>query len=58
MRKRNTRLLAAALECLGIVVTSIGIGCELSYGGDLHFMIITVGSCLVAVGGLLWAKTR
>jgi len=58
MRKRTTQILAAALECLGIAVTGVGIGCELAYGGELHLVVITVGSCLISAGGLLWAKTR
>ena len=58
MDKRNTRLVAAALECVGIVVTSVGIGCELSYGADYYWAVITAGSCLVAVGSLLWAKVK
>jgi len=36
----------------------VGIGCELALGGELHLVVITVGSCLVSVGGLLWAKAR
>ena len=55
---RRTRLLAAGIECVGIAVTGIGIGCELAHGGELHLVVITVGSCLISVGGLLWAKTR
>jgi len=54
----SKRLIAAAIECVGIVVTSVGIGCELSLGGDMFFALITGGSCLVAVGGMLWAKVR
>jgi len=58
MKLSHKRLLAAALECLGIVITSIGIGCELSSGGHSYLVLITVGSCLVAAGGMLWAKVK
>ena len=58
MKLSHKRLAAAALECVGIVVTSIGIGLELSVGGNVHLVTITAGSCLVAVGGMLWAKVR
>ncbi len=58
MNKQTTRLYAAAIECIGIMVTSVGIGCELSIGGDIHLVVITVGSCLISAGGLLWAKAR
>ena len=58
MNKKRTRLVAVGIECVGIAVTGIGIGCELAFGGDLHLVVITVGSCLISAGGLLWAKTR
>jgi hypothetical protein len=58
MQENTTRLWAVALECVGIAVTGVGIGCELAFGGDLHLVVITVGSCLISVGGLLWAKVR
>jgi len=58
MKRETTRLWAAAIECVGIAVTGVGIGCELALGGELHLVVITVGSCLVSVGGLLWAKAR
>lgn len=58
MKRETTRLLAAAIECVGITVTGVGIGCELAFGSDLYLVVITVGSCLVSIGGLLWAKAR
>jgi len=58
MNRETRRLLATAIECVGIAVTGVGIGCELALGGELHLVVITVGSCLVSIGGLLWAKAR
>jgi len=58
MKREVTKVLAVALECVGIAVTGVGIGCELAFGGELHLVVITVGSCLVSVGGLLWAKVK
>lgn len=58
MTLSHKRLLAAALECLGIVVTSVGIGFEISKGADKYLVVITVGSCLFAVGAMLWAKVK
>ena len=58
MTRETTRLWATAIECVGIAVTGVGIGCELAFGGDVHLVVITIGSCLVSVGGLLWAKAR
>ena len=58
MTRETTRLWAAAIECVGIAVTGVGIGCELALGSDLYLVAITVGSCLVSIGGLLWAKAR
>ena len=58
MTEHTIKLWATAIECVGIAVTGVGIGCELAVGGDLYLVVITVGSCLVSVGGLLWAKAR
>ena len=58
MNRQTIRLLAIALECVGIAVTGVGIGCELALGGGAHLVVITVGSCLISIGGLLWAKAR
>ncbi len=58
MKLSHKRLAAAILECVGIVVTAVGIGLELAFGGDVHLVVVTVGSCLVSVGSLLWAKVR
>lgn len=58
MTRSQKRALAAGLECLGIVVTSVGIGCELAYGGYTYLVVITVGSCVIATGAMLWAKVK
>ena len=58
MKEHTVKLWATAIECTGIAVTGVGIGCELAFGGELHLVVITVGSCLVSIGGLLWAKAR
>ena len=58
MKEHTVKLWATAIECAGIAVTGVGIGCELAFGGELHLVVITVGSCLVSIGGLLWAKAR
>jgi hypothetical protein len=58
VNKRTVKFWATAIECVGIAITGVGIGCELAIGGDIFLVVITVGSCLVSVGGLLWAKAR
>ncbi len=58
MNRHTIRLLAVAIECVGITITGVGIGCELALGGDVHLVVITAGSCLISIGGLLWAKAR
>lgn len=56
MDKMKVRKLAAAIECLGIGIASVGVGLELAYGGALHLVIITAGAVIIAVGSLLYAK--
>jgi len=57
-RLAQKRFAVAALEFTGVVVTSVGIGCELMQGGDVYLVVITAGSCLIAVGGMLWTKVK
>lgn len=51
-----SRLLAVALELVGIATVGGGIGIELSMKADVGFVLITGGSCLIAIGGVLWGK--
>ena len=49
-------ILALVIELTGIAAIGTGIGIELAAGADLGWVIVTVGSCLVAMGGLIWGK--
>jgi hypothetical protein len=50
-------LLAAILiELIGIATTSTGIGMELMHSGEIYLVVITTGSCMVALGGVLFGK--
>ena len=46
----------AAIELIGIAIIGAGIAYEVSYEADIGFIIITSGSCVVAMGGVLWGK--
>jgi len=48
--------LALGIELAGIAVAGTGIGLELAHGGDVYMMTITIGSCLIAGGGMLFNK--
>jgi len=50
------KIIPIAIELTGIAVVGIGIGLELSVGGDVYLVMITVGSALVAGGGVIWGK--
>jgi len=50
------QLLAIVLELVGITIIGTGIGVELISGADVGLVIITIGSCLVASGGIIWGK--
>ena len=50
------RLLAVTLEIVGIAAIGAGIGVELITGADIGLVVITIGSCLVASGGVIWGK--
>ena len=50
------RLFPITLELLGIATIGVGIGIEVVMGADVGFVVISVGSCLVAMGGVIWGK--
>jgi len=50
------KALAIALESIGICAIIGGIIFEAQVQAPTGFIIITVGSALIAFGGMLWAK--
>jgi hypothetical protein len=52
----NRKLLPVALELIGIATIGVGIGVELATHADVGWGLVTTGSCLVAVGGVIWGK--
>lgn len=52
----NLTKLAMTVEIVGSAIVACGIGIEVGYGAHIGFLGITVGSFLVALGGVLWAK--
>ena len=53
---RDTKVLAIALEAVGMCIVLGGIVVEVSMHADAGFVAITAGSLIVMGGGLLWAK--
>jgi hypothetical protein len=52
----SRKLLPVALELVGIATIGVGIGVELATHADVGWALVTTGSCLVAVGGVIWGK--
>ena len=50
------RLISIILELAGISVIGAGIGVEVIVGAHFGLVVITAGSCLVAIGGVIWGK--
>jgi hypothetical protein len=50
------KLVPIALELVGIAAIGVGIGVELATHADIGWAIVTTGSCMVAVGGVIWGK--
>ena len=50
------KLIPIALELVGIAVIGAGIGIEFAYEADWGFVLITSGSLMVAMGGVIWGK--
>ena len=49
-------LVSVMIEMIGIAAIGVGIGVEIAYGADWGYIILTVGSVMVAGGGILYAK--
>lgn len=49
-------IVALLIEAAGIATVTIGVIQEYAVGGPIYLIVITVGSCIVAVGGLIVAK--
>ena len=50
------KLFPICLELLGIAVIGTGVGIEIGMGADIGYIAITVGSVLVACGGVVYGK--
>jgi hypothetical protein len=50
------KLLTITLEVVGIAAISVGIGVELATHANIGWAVVTTGSCLVAIGGVIWGK--
>lgn len=50
------KLLTVTLELFGIAAIGVGVGVELIAGEAVGLTVITGGSCLVAIGSVIWAK--
>ncbi len=46
----------AGIEVVAGLLVAAGVGVEIAYGADLGWILISVGSLLVAFGSGLWAK--
>ena len=50
------KLISIILELTGIGAIGAGIGVEVIVGAYFGLVMITAGSCLVAIGGVIWGK--
>lgn len=50
------RLIPVIIELAGISIVGAGIGLELARGGQAYLIMITVGSLLIATGGVIYGK--
>ena len=51
-----SKTLAIAFETVGCVIILTGIAIEVSMRAHLGYVLITSGACIVAVGGMIFAK--
>ena len=53
---KRKHLIPITIELAGISVIGAGIGLELARGGAIYLVMITVGSLLIATGGVIYGK--
>ncbi|GAI59519.1 unnamed protein product [marine sediment metagenome] len=53
---KKKQLIPILIELIGISIISVGIGLEITLGGDVFFVLITLGSLLIATGSIIWGK--
>jgi len=52
----SKKLLPVILEIVGVAAIGVGIGVELATCADIGWTMVTTGSCLVAIGSIIWGK--
>ena len=52
----KVKLIPITIELVGIASIGTGIGVELAMHADIGWAVVTTGSCLVAIGGVIWGK--
>ncbi|AQY72700.1 hypothetical protein B1772_01110 [Dehalococcoides mccartyi] len=50
------KILPILIELTGIAAIGSGIGIELATHADIGWVVVTSGSCMVAIGGVIWGK--
>ena len=50
------KILPILIELTGIATIGVGIGIELATKADAGWVVVTLGSCVVAIGGVIWGK--
>lgn len=58
MNQRRKFWIPTVIELFGIFIIACGIGIEISMRADTGYLLISLGSGLVAFGGILYAKFK
>jgi len=53
---KSGKIAAVTLELFGIAIIGAGVGIELVLHAHYGFFAISAGSCLVAIGSVIWGK--
>ena len=52
----KAKIMPVVLEIAGIVAIGVGVGVELATHADIGWAIVTIGSCFIAMGAVIWGK--
>jgi len=50
------KIMPILIELTGIAAIGVGVGIELATNADIGWVVVTIGSCVVAIGGVIWGK--
>ena len=49
----NRRMTGDLIQAVGVLMLGAGVTCEIILGGDIHFVVITIGAVVFTIGTMI-----